>query len=457
MEADVPALQIAPPVALHSRHKLVVDVATTFGARFAGVPLALISSIILARALQPAGKGVYATVNTIGDLALVLGTLGISTAAVYYLAQPTESLERTRATVLGLCLLIGAIISTVILAGAGIAGLVAGSPSTAWALVAVAPVGIISLGRAALESFFRAQHQIRTINVIAVLSSAAFLAFLVVTTLGRGLSATTAIGLRVASVAVAVVALGAAARSGRLAVPWPRLHGPTVRLLLAYGLPYAAYSIVQNFSNRFDYILLRVFGSADTVGVYSVAVGQGELLWILPTAIGFVLFPRGASLVRGDPDRASVETAMMLRWSVLLTAFGAVVLALFAGPLTRIVYGDAFAAAATPLRILLVGIVASSFLQVLSSLLLGLGRLRLLIQTTSFGFAINLSLNIVLIPRFGMNGAAVSSAVSYSVTAILFTLVARRTVPALGRQALLPLPRVVLADLRRLRARGGPA
>jgi O-antigen/teichoic acid export membrane protein len=133
------------------------------------------------------------------------------------------------------------------------------------------------------------------------------------------------------------------------------------------------------------------------------------------------------------------------------------VLALFAGPLTRIVYGDAFAAAATPLRILLVGIVASSFLQVLSSLLLGLGRLRLLIQTTAFGFAINLTLNIVLIPRFGMNGAAVSSAVSYSVTAILFTVIARRIVPALGRQALLPFPRVVLADMRRLRARGGSA
>src|SRR4029077_8442672 len=87
---------------VHTRHKFVLDVATTMGARFAGLPLALVSSILLARSLQPAGKGVYATVTTIGDLALVLGTLGISTAAVYYLARPTESLERTRATVLGL-------------------------------------------------------------------------------------------------------------------------------------------------------------------------------------------------------------------------------------------------------------------------------------------------------------------------------------------------------------------
>ena len=228
--------------------------------------------------------------------------------------------------------------------------------------------------------------------------------------------------------------------------------------MLAYGLPYAAYSIVQNFSNRFDYILLRLFGSASAVGVYSIAVGQGELLWILPTAVGFVLFPRIASFVRADPERAAVETAKLLRWSVLLTASGAIVLALVARPLTRIVYGAPFLAAVEPLRILLVGIVASSFLQVLSSLLLGSGRLRLLIQTTGVGFALNLSLNLVLIPRFGMNGAAVSSGISYTVTGLLLAFATRRAVPALRGQTMLPWPRVIVADVRRLsgrRAEGG--
>ena len=271
--------------------------------------------------------------------------------------------------------------------------------------------------------------------------------------LGTGLSATTAVAMRVASIAVALAALAFAARSSGLAIPRPRLHAPTVRLLLAYGLPYAAYSIVQNFSNRFDYILLRLFGSASAVGVYSIAVGQGELLWILPTAVGFVLFPRIASFVRADPERAAVETAKLLRWSVLLTAAGAVVLALLARPLTRIVYGTPFLAAVEPLRILLVGIVASSFLQVLSSLLLGSGRLRLLIQTTAVGFALNLSLNVALIPRFGMNGAAVSSGISYTVTGLLLAFATRRAVPALRGQTMLPWPRAIVADVRRLRSR----
>jgi O-antigen/teichoic acid export membrane protein len=447
----VSGVQLASP-ALHSRQKLAADIASTFGARFAGVPLALVSSILLARSLHPAGKGVYTTVTTIGDLSLVLGTLGISTAAVYYLVQPTEDLERTRATVLGLCFVIGAAVTCAFLIAAGI-GLAGGSDAAGWALVAIAPVGIISLGRAALESFFRAQHQIRTINVVAVASSAAFLLLIATAALGTGLSATTAVAMRVGSIAVALAALGLVARSSGLAVPRPRLHGPTVRLLLAYGLPYAAYSIVQTFSNRFDYILLRLFGSASAVGVYSVAVGQGELLWILPTAVGFVLFPRVASFVRTDPERAAVETAKLLRWSVLLTAAGAVVLALIARPLTRIVYGTAFLPAVEPLRILLVGIVASSFLQVLSSLLLGSGRLRLLIQTTGVGFALNLSLNVVLIPRFGMNGAAVSSGISYTVTGLLLAFTTRRAVPALRGQTMLPWPRVIVADIRRLSGR----
>ncbi len=120
-------------------------------------------------------------------------------------------------------------------------------------------------------------------------------------------------------------------------------------------------------------------------------------------------------------------------------------------------YGNAFVPAVTPLRILLVGIVASSFLQVLSSLLLGSGRLQLLVWATAMGFAINLGLNLVLIPRFGMNGAAVSSAISYSVTGLVLSMVARRAVPELGRQAMLPLPRAIAADLQRLGSRGAPS
>ena len=170
--AESPAVQIAA-APLHSRQKLVVDIATTFGARFAAVPLALVSSVLLARSLHPRGRACTRRSRRSADLSLVLGTLGISTAAVYYLAQPSEDLERTRATVLGLCFLIGAAVTCAFLIAAGV-GLAGGSTTTGWALVAIAPIGIISLGRAALESFFRAQHQIRTINVAAVTSSAAF-------------------------------------------------------------------------------------------------------------------------------------------------------------------------------------------------------------------------------------------------------------------------------------------
>jgi O-antigen/teichoic acid export membrane protein len=447
----VPAVHVAP-AALQSRRKLVVDIATTFGARFVGLPLALVSSILLARSLQPSGRGVYATVTTVGDLSLVLGTMGISTAAVYYLARETDALERTRSTVLGVCALIGVAISAALAAAAAIAAFALHAPAAGWALVAVAPIGMVSLGRAALDSFFRAEHLIGTINVAAVISSASFLAFIGVAVLGRGLSPAIAVALRVGSVAAGIVVLAVAARSFRLTIPRPRLHAPTVRVLLAYGLPYAAYSIAQNFSNRLDYFLVRLFNDASAVGVYSISVTQGELLWILPTAVGFVLFPRVAALVGTDAERAAAETAFSLRWGALVTACGAIVLALIATPLTRIMYGNAYLPAVTPLRILLVGIVASSFVQLLSSLLLGSGRLRLLILTTSVGLAINVSLNLVLIPHYGINGAACSSAVSYSVVGLLLTMVARRVVPELRRQRILPLPRVIAADIQRLRA-----
>jgi O-antigen/teichoic acid export membrane protein len=354
--------------------------------------------------------------------------------------------------VLGASLVIGGALSVTIVVAAALATVLDLPQSARWALIALSPFGAVALARAGLESFFRAEHLVHAINGVALVVSAAFLGALVAASIYGGLNSATAVALRVGAGAVGVALLVRLARRRGMRLGMPRLDRSATRMLLAYGLPYAAYSIVQNLSHRADYLLVQAFDGSSAVGVYSIAVAQGELLWIIPTAVGFVLFPRVAARSGVSDARNVAETAALVRWTIVVTALGAVVLAAVARPLTTLVYGPAFDGAVAPLRVLLVGIVASALVLVLSAYVLGVGRLRTLVALTAAGALCNIAANLVLIPRFGITGAAAASALSYSLVAFGCALVVRPTFADAGT-SLLPRPSLLLDDVARVVAR----
>ncbi len=433
--------------------KLVKDIGSTVGMRFAALPISFVASIVLARSLQPSGKGAYTTVMTLGELAVVVGGLGVSTASVYYLAREQgRAAAHVRRVVVGLSLAIGAAVSLFLVAVAVASASVGLSAAVTWALIALCPLGVLSLTRGAFESFLRAQQLVRTINGVALLASAAFLVAVVAASIEGWLNPAGAVSLRVGVVGIAVLLLLMSVRRRGISVGRPSLEPGAARSLLLYGLPYASYSIVQNFSNRIDYFLVGAFDDSAAVGVYSIAVAQAELLWIVPTAVGFVLFPRVAARSRDADGSQGDETAALVRWTVLVTVLGAGLLAALADPITTLVYGNAFAGAVVPLRVLLIGVAAFALAQVLSGFLLGSGRLRPLVLLSGAGFLCNLGANLVLIPHFGITGAAAASAISYSVVGLGCAAVAGRRHPELAASALIPRPSLLLADVRRLMA-----
>jgi O-antigen/teichoic acid export membrane protein len=116
---------------------------------------------------------------------------------------------------------------------------------------------------------------------------------------------------------------------------------------------------------------------------------------------------------------------MVARVSLLVTAAVAMVLA----PATVVmihVLLPAFIPSLPALFILLPGVVALSATRVVYVYLTGIGKPALTSYITVFAFVLNIVLNVYLIPRFGIEGAATASLVSYTVSAILLTTVAGR-------------------------------
>ena len=198
------------------------------------------------------------------------------------------------------------------------------------------------------------------------------------------------------------------------------------RQLFAYGLPYYPGSLTTFLSLRIDVYLLAwlLADPAAPLGYYSLAVTIAQLAFFLPDAVSAIFFPHVAGVTRAESDK---QVAMVARVTLLLTSGMAIVLVPTAIILIRVVL-PAFEQSLPPLFVILPGVVALSQTKVLNSYVAGLGMTALTSYVNVGSLVINVIANLILIPRFGIVGAAGASLISYSVSAIALSFVASRLV-----------------------------
>ncbi len=197
-----------------------------------------------------------------------------------------------------------------------------------------------------------------------------------------------------------------------------------IRGLIAYNLRrgwIGQISAVAYFLLlRVDQALLAHFRGAAEVGIYSVAVYVGEMLWLLPGAITPLLVHSSAS-DSSDPerDRTAVKAVKV---GVLLTFAAAVPLFLLADPLLKLLAGGEYSGSGPALRALLPGIVAFAPGAVLAGDFIGRGKPHWNTQASALTVAVNLAAGWMLIPRYGPVGAAWASTIAYTVGAAVMLI-----------------------------------
>ncbi len=164
---------------------------------------------------------------------------------------------------------------------------------------------------------------------------------------------------------------------------------------------------------RLDQGLLEHFRGAAEVGIYSVAVYVGEILWLLPGALTPLLVHSSARH-QGDPDRDRTA-ARALRIGFLLTLVAGLPLFFLAKPLLGFLAGGEYLASGDSLRALLPGIIIFAPGAVLAGDFIGRGKPHWNTQASALTVLVNLIAAYFLIPRYGAVGAAWSSTIAYSV------------------------------------------
>jgi O-antigen/teichoic acid export membrane protein len=162
---------------------------------------------------------------------------------------------------------------------------------------------------------------------------------------------------------------------------------------------------------RLDQGILEHFRGPAEVGIYSVAVHVGEMLWLLPGALTPLLVHSSARK-KGDPDRERTA-ARAVRIGLLLVLAAGVPLFFLAEPLLGLLAGGEYQASGDSLRALLPGIVAFAPGVVLAGDFIGRGKPHWNTQASVLTVVINVVAASFLIPRHGAVGAAWSSSIAY--------------------------------------------
>jgi O-antigen/teichoic acid export membrane protein len=370
-------------------------------------------SVIATRALQPAGKGMFATAQSILLIAGSVAALGLTKSLIYSLNRPGVPRGRLLGaavallapmSVLGLAILVGVSFATF-------------ETPHGRALVVMSCILPVVLATNLLDGLLYADRQIGVVNLATVIQNLASVVFigLAVLLFDFGYRDALVVVLGAWCVRAAVLLLGAWRRTD-CRVAWTATWTAGLALL-RFGVVYQAAYILWTAHVRVDVLMVNALASAESGGIYATGANLAQMMWRVPTILGLVMVP---FLARQDSDDAALRhAARMCRmtWPVVVGA--ALVLWLAAEWLVTLFYTESFRASAGPLRLLLPGVVASAQYLNINAFLASRNRLRVLVGATAASFALNIALNYWLIPILHENGAAIASAISYSVLFVL--------------------------------------
>jgi O-antigen/teichoic acid export membrane protein len=183
--------------------------------------------------------------------------------------------------------------------------------------------------------------------------------------------------------------------------------------MLRLASPLLASLLLNVVLVRADVLMLERLRGSLEVGLYAAPVRLVEIANLLPALVMTSVFPLFAASHPSDPARIARLFRTSLTALVVLLVPVVLVESLAAGPIVRTLFGSSFAGAAFPLPWLAAAELLVFADIVLTARFLATGRETRNLQCVGVAAILNVTLNLVAIPRWGGAGAAGATLVAY--------------------------------------------
>ncbi len=418
------------------RPPLAVSAGSLVAARVAVAAFGWGGTILIARELGREAFGQFTLVFGLLGMLSIITDLGVGRVALRGMIGAGEDAARYAGSYVVLRACLGLVGYGVVLSFVTLSGY----PAVVIQATAVAGlVVVLATPSHAYEVAFQATDRLTLLALASIVGQMAQLALTVALVFGGG----TLVWLTVPAVAKeALVLLWKAPMAHRLVEFRYLIDRRIWGQLFREAVPLSLGTAMVTLYYRLDFVMLSKLDDFAAVGVYGVAYKFADVAHFVPSAVSVAIL---ASLVRAWPDDADECRTIIRRAASLLAVVGGLVITqvvVFAPDVLDLLYGNDYATGAAAARILILGEGAAFLSSLAFACLVATGRHRGYPIVTLTGLAVNVVLNIVLIPRYSFEGAAYATLVTEVLVAILMWRLVASIAP-LRPLGLLPTAKVI--------------
>lgn len=376
---------------------------------------------LAARFLELSDFGGIVTGTAIVDVGANLGTVGLGVALARYLPRADDEFTRLEYAHTGftIALPVSLVLGVLVALNAGsIAGNVFGDPAVEPSVLvfglAVPAATLLQVSVGGIRGQQVSRYRVYVENLVRPLTR--FGLVVAATLLGLG-----QFGIATAYAVPYLVAGLLAVYLFKRTLPGFRLFGrvtrETARELLTFSTPQSFGSVAWFLVRSSDIFLILALLGSEAVAVYGVAYGLARLVLMFSTAFNFLGLPISSALDAGeDPDEVVRVNGAILRWLIVLSVPTVFPLVVYPTDLLAFVYRPEYGAGGTTLAVLAAGFAVSNVLRPAGSMLSAAGRTDLAMANSVVAATINIGLNLLLIPRYGIVAAAATTVFAYVLT-----------------------------------------
>ena len=157
------------------------------------------------------------------------------------------------------------------------------------------------------------------------------------------------------------------------------------------------------------------------VGIYNVALPTSRLITAATKSIAVLFVPVASELdARGKEQELISIYKAVTKWVLSLALPGFLLMALFSESILMIMFGAEYVGGATALSILAFALIISSVLGPANYVLQTYGKTRIVMKGYFIDAGVNFILNLLLIPLYGINGAAIATGFSFVLVSVIY-------------------------------------
>jgi len=409
------------------------NITLTFASRFSSAVFTALSTILIARAFGPVGKGIFTMVAFIPALALNIGHLGLGNANTYLISQDKDKTKNSFYNSFWYGLIIGSLFIIIFallyrffprdIFGKGDIG-------SRYFLVALFTIPF-ALWENFYQGIFVGRQEFKFFNLVSLFSKVLlFIGLLIFTLILK-------IDIRWSVLYYLVIMILPATVYNLYLLfhySWPNNFDKSIlKQAINFGFRSYLACILAYLVLRSDIYFVNLYRGFQEVGFYSIATNFVDAILLIVSSTTLVLFPRITENQEQSFDiTLKVSRAIsFIIGSIIIFSF------IFGKWFIPLIFGAAYKASLPAFYVLLPAI----YFWAITSILLQFFASRNLPWIVVFiwlpGFIINIILNIIYIPRYGIVAAALTSLLAYSLTFVLYYLYLQRIQKTRLRQLLI--------------------